>query len=204
MKSNRLILLLCVIIIFHCTGCLSLLIQDMIRNKDDPLEGIANTPQEHNRIGIALEHQGRLDEAAKHYRIAVELKPDFFEAYANLGNIYYRQRKLKDAAKFYQRALQINDSYAPALNNLAMIYIERSHNLQEALDMAQRAVDQKPDDIHLYLDTLARAYYSLGWLNTARQMLLKAKEMAPQDNESFRMATDKLLEEIDQTLKENR
>ena len=36
----------------------------------------------HNNLGLALQNQGKLDEAAEHFRKALSLKPDYAEAHA--------------------------------------------------------------------------------------------------------------------------
>jgi Flp pilus assembly protein TadD len=39
----------------------------------------------HNNLGIALQSQGRLDEAISHYRRALQINPNFASARNNLG-----------------------------------------------------------------------------------------------------------------------
>ena len=42
----------------------------------------------HSNYANFLKDEGRIDEAIKHYRIAIEIKPDFAEAYYNMGNTF--------------------------------------------------------------------------------------------------------------------
>ena len=46
-----------------------------------------NYPEAHSNLGGALADQGRLDEAAAHFRRAVALRPDYPEAHSNLGMV---------------------------------------------------------------------------------------------------------------------
>ncbi len=51
-----------------------------------------------NYYGVALQHSGRLDDAAKAYRQALALNRDLIEAHFNLGSVWLEQNK-NDAAK---------------------------------------------------------------------------------------------------------
>ena len=51
--------------------------------------------------------QGHLDEAAEQFRQVVALKPDFAEAYSNLGVVLAAQGRFLEAAEQYRRALSI-------------------------------------------------------------------------------------------------
>ena len=62
--------------------------------------------------------QGKLEEAIASYRQAVRLKPDYAEAYNNLGNALKDQGKLEEAIASYQQALRLKPDYAEAHNNL--------------------------------------------------------------------------------------
>jgi len=45
----------------------------------------------HNNLGFALAEKGKIQEAIDHYNKAIRLKPDYFEAYNNRGNVYLNQ-----------------------------------------------------------------------------------------------------------------
>ena len=47
--------------------------------------------------GVLLQDQGKLEEAIANYRQALRLKPDYAEAYNNLGNALQDQGKLEEA-----------------------------------------------------------------------------------------------------------
>jgi tetratricopeptide (TPR) repeat protein len=44
-------------------------------------------------MGLALAHLGRLDEAVEHFMKALEVRPDYREAYDNL-NVLYNKIKI--------------------------------------------------------------------------------------------------------------
>jgi tetratricopeptide (TPR) repeat protein len=80
----------------------------------------------------------------------------------------------------YQDALQIDPSYVPALNNLAWLYCERGESLNEALELAQQAKKQEPDDAHVN-DTLGWIYYKKGLYPSAVGLLESAVAKNPKD-----------------------
>ena len=51
------------------------------------------------------------------YRRALELKPDYADAYSNLGNALTDQGKLDEAVATYRKALELKPDNVKALNN---------------------------------------------------------------------------------------
>ncbi len=76
-----------------------------------------------NNLGIALKDQGRLDEAVACFRRALQLTPNFAEAYNNLGIALKDQGKLDEAVANYSRALQLKPDYADAHWNRALVWL---------------------------------------------------------------------------------
>jgi tetratricopeptide (TPR) repeat protein len=56
------------------------------------------------------------------------------------------QKNYDKAKEYYQKALKINPNFAPAANNLAYLYAETGENVDIALNLAQMAKQQFPDD----------------------------------------------------------
>ena len=63
-------------------------------------------------MGIALEEQGKLDEAIEAYKQALAIKPDYAEAYNNMGIALEEQGKFNEAIQAYTKALSIKPNYA--------------------------------------------------------------------------------------------
>jgi tetratricopeptide (TPR) repeat protein len=72
--------------------------------------------------------------------------------------LYESQRQMPEAEKAYQKALSVDSHAAVAANNLAWIYVASNRNLDEALQLAQTALQQLPDEPHVN-DTLGWIYY---------------------------------------------
>ncbi|MBD69746.1 hypothetical protein CMK21_06440, partial [Candidatus Poribacteria bacterium] len=74
-------------------------------------------------LGLALQEQGELDQAIQAYHRALEINPNYSEAYNNLGNVLKEQGKLDDAVLAYRSALGINPDYSEAHNNLGLVLL---------------------------------------------------------------------------------
>jgi predicted Zn-dependent protease len=60
-----------------------------------------------------IERDGRLDEAAEHYRRAIENKPGHRLAHFHLGRILVHQNKLAEAIEHFRQTLVVEDEQTP-------------------------------------------------------------------------------------------
>lgn len=81
----------------------------------------------HNNLGIALEEEGRLDEATAHYQRALALDPTFAEPHNNLANILMQQHREAEAIAEYFRALVLKPNSADTRVNLGSALKEQGH-----------------------------------------------------------------------------
>jgi tetratricopeptide (TPR) repeat protein len=96
------------------------------------------------------------------------------------GLLFERLGRREDAMELMRRVLQENPDHAEALNYIAFGHAESGENLLEALEMAQRAVQLKPEG-HIF-DTLGWVYFKLDRPHEASRHLEKAVEMLPADS----------------------
>lgn len=109
------------------------------------------TPQEHLNLGVAYEHSHDFDAARKEYALASREMPI---AYLYLGNIHFQRGQFNEAEKTYRKA--INKTHDPhAYNNLAWLYYIRNVKLEEAEELAMRAIDADPQNEE-FGDTLTK------------------------------------------------
>jgi tetratricopeptide (TPR) repeat protein len=94
--------------------------------------------------------------------------------------IYDAQKKYDKAKEYYEKVLKINPKFAPAANNLAYLYLEPGGNVDEALNLAQEAKRQFPEDPHIS-DTIGWAYYKKNVFSRAVGYLQEAKEKIPEN-----------------------
>lgn len=82
-------------------------------------------------------------DAISGFRQAINLDPEFFDAYLNLGNIYAQRGSWKEASKSYASALKLDDSDWHLYHNYAVCE-EHTGNIAHAVALYQRALDLNP------------------------------------------------------------
>ena len=92
---------------------------------------------------------------------------------AGLGMIYTRRRNFHAADSLYARALAVAPDHAVALNNLAYSLAERGQDLDRALELARRALDNAPENPS-FMDTLGWVYLQRDDLDGAEKWLSRA------------------------------
>jgi tetratricopeptide (TPR) repeat protein len=85
------------------------------------------TPMARFYLARVANRQGRYPEAIRQLELALQARPDFADAYAELGLIYLKQREYPSAQQALEKALKLNpDSYSANLN--LMILYQRTKN----------------------------------------------------------------------------
>ena len=128
------------------------------------------------------------DKAIEEYRKALSYRPNYGEVYSGLGDAYLIKGMTQKAAEEYKNAVRVLPVSAlvsvPAYNNLAYIYAEESQELDEALSLAQRAIQLAPKHPGI-ADTLGWVYYKKGLYDEAVANLEVASKGMP-DNPTVR------------------
>ena len=94
-------------------------------------------------LGLLRTHQGRNEEAVKLMVAALEIDPEYVDAWSNLGIAYFKERDLERAEYCSRKALEISPNFANAWANLGMTLRARNAS-EEALVAWGRALDLQP------------------------------------------------------------
>ena len=88
-----------------------------------------------NEFGLVRARQGQLEQAIAHFRDAVELEPDFFDARSNLAIALHETGQVEEAIRHYEGALRIQSTATEVLYNLylACKSLGREERAQEVL-----------------------------------------------------------------------
>jgi tetratricopeptide (TPR) repeat protein len=114
------------------------------------------------RRAVALESEGRLQEAEALYRHVLIVRPESVRAWTNLANVAADQGRREESETAYRRALAIAPGDQGALNNLAWLLLAEGTRLEEAETLATRATNQPGPDRPRALDTLGRIQLARG------------------------------------------
>ena len=97
-----------------------------------------------NIKGGLLKDLGHLDLSIKAYTEALSIKPDYFEAYNNMGLVLKKQGKLDKAIQAYKKSLSIKPNFEMALNNMGIVLLEQG-KLSKAIQAYKQALSIKPN-----------------------------------------------------------
>ena len=95
-----------------------------------------------NYLGVALMAQGRVADAAAHFRRAAALGPRDERIHFNLGNALAELSRYPEAVAAYERALAVNPDFPDAHVNLGLLLLARPDAGHGAYE---RAVAPGPD-----------------------------------------------------------
>ena len=76
-------------------------------------------------MGIILKRNGRVEEAIDSYKKAISLKPDYVQAYNNLGVLYKDEEDYENAIKMFTKAKEIQPNHQSSYYNLYLIKKEQ-------------------------------------------------------------------------------
>ena len=91
-----------------------------------------------------------------------------------------RSKQWAKAEVDMKKALELQPEQPHVLNYLGYSWIDQGINLDEAMQMIKRAVDQRPDDGYI-VDSLGWAYYRIGNYEEAVKHLERAIDLKPED-----------------------
>jgi Flp pilus assembly protein TadD len=138
--------------------------------------------QAHNNLGAILYLMGRSAEALQHYERALALRPDYVEARTNLAALLSAAGRHADAVAHFREALRSRPDYTQALAGLAWIratsFDAALRDGDEAVTLAERAIDAAGRRDLAALDALAAAYASVGRFDEATGIAASGEQAA--------------------------
>lgn len=122
-------------------------------------------------VGDEAYRNNNMQEAVDAYQNGLNLFPEHYEAWLNLGNIYVAYEDYYSAAQAYQNAILAKENYTLARMNLGIISAEKLGDFDSAIAEYQSIVDSKHfllsipfvfDNKKSETDNKAIAYYNMG------------------------------------------
>lgn len=101
---------------------------------------------------------------SKAYQKTIEIRPNNYHSWNNLGNAYIDLQKYKESIYCYKQAIEINDTFEKAWYNLGATYVDLKQ-YEKAIPCYERAIGIKPD---------FDSWYSLGLTYTDMKIYEKA------------------------------
>ena len=157
--------------------------KDRIRQQmnDADRDFLANQKYEE---GLKLYYEGNFNGAIKLYSEALEINPNYFEAYTNRGNAYGKLRQYEPALQDFNKSIGINPNYEWAYCNRGVVYYDLGQ-FERAIEDYTQAIKINPND-ELYYNNRGNAYLQLFQYKLAIKDYDKAIEFNPNYSTAYR------------------
>ncbi|MBD2635629.1 tetratricopeptide repeat protein [Limnothrix sp. FACHB-881] len=132
------------------------------------------------RQGIGQDCRKRYEEAIASFDKALQLSPDFYEAWFRRGCALINLKRYEEAIASFDKAIQFKPDYHYAWDGrgLTLLFLERH---EEAISIFDRAIQLKPD-YHYAWSSRGRALKNLGRYEEAIASYDKAIQFKPDDH----------------------
>ncbi|NLX19521.1 MAG: tetratricopeptide repeat protein [Desulfobulbus sp.] len=127
--------------------------------------------------GAELHLAGRLADAERCYRQALEIDDSSAVAHNNLAFLLMQRREFAEAEQEYRRAIELSPAYATAYTNLGQAYL-LMQRWDEAEEYLTRATELDADAFHAY-ESLAKLAMVYGDSNRAVSYWEEANRIRP-------------------------
>ncbi|KAF5433807.1 Tetratricopeptide (TPR) repeat containing protein [Candidatus Methanophagaceae archaeon] len=127
--------------------------------------------------------KGNKETAIEYYTKALELNPEYPDAYYNRGATYYNLKDYEKAISDYNKALELNQEYVDAYNNRGLAYGDLK-DYGKAISDFNKAIELNPEYADAY-NNRGAAYYDLTEYEVAISDWNKAIELNPEDATAY-------------------
>ena len=134
-------------------------------------------------LGTLYLQTNKLGLAKRLLKKAVLIKPDFVEAYNNLGATLKGLGEYNEAAKYLQKALQIKPEYVDAYSNLGAV-LNILGEYQQAKKYLEKAIKIKPKFLNSYKN-LALTFQELGDIKQEINCFKKLAELEKTPSDAY-------------------
>ena len=136
----------------------------------------------YQRIGDSYRRARNFTQSRDSYMKALALGNDTVVLHRNLGMALEQLGEDLAAEGHLLRALELNPSDAYALNYLGYWWADEGRNLEQAIGLIERAVEERPGS-GFFVDSLGWVHFKLGDPQKAVGYLERATELEPSDPE---------------------
>lgn len=140
--------------------------------------------EENNDRGVMLYYRRELSGAEAQFKKAIDLRPDFYEAYNNLGLAISDQGRREEAVAAFKKAVELSPEAPEAYNNLGCLY-KGKKDYQQAVEYFNQAIAKQSDYSLAYLN-LGTAYEEMEKFDLAIKSWEKVLAVQPTNDEARR------------------
>lgn len=157
---------------------------EAIEHLEPLLEAAPDDRRAYLALGGVYASQQKFAEAAEVYERAIARidtpEPADWNLYYQRGIAYERTKQWDKAEPNFHQALELFPDHPQVLNYLGYSWVDMGINLEEGLELIERAVELRPSDGYI-VDSLGWAYYRLERYEEAVTELERAVNLMPAD-----------------------
>ncbi|NJO94181.1 MAG: tetratricopeptide repeat protein [Hydrococcus sp. RM1_1_31] len=142
-----------------------------------------NFAVEYNQLGLALQTERKATEAIAAYQQAIQLSPQYVDAYINLGNIFSEQERFSEAIATYQKAIQLAPQQAKIHDRLGKTFVQQKE-WESAIAAYGKAIQLDPKNA-TFRQNLGKALAEEGKLKQAIAAYRKAIEIDSSNSDLY-------------------
>ena len=135
-----------------------------------------NEPNILAALGRSYDLQGRAAQAVTSFKRALEIDPEMFQSYNDLGAVYFKNKDYRLAEMNFEAALRLRPDTPISRFNLGLCYA-REERYSDASRELERAIQLMPRDAYALYE-LGLAYEKLGRLEEARRVMERGRGLA--------------------------
>jgi len=133
--------------------------------------------------GTIFYQLNRHEEALEAYEKAIELKPDYAEAWTTKGTIFHQLNRHEEALEAYEKAIELKPGYAEAWCGKGNAFCNLNRH-EEAIAAYEKAIELKPDYAEAWCGK-GNAFYNLNRHEEAIEAIDKAIELKSDFTEAW-------------------
>ena len=131
-------------------------------------------------IGKTYLQEGKLPQASRQFEEILKTDANFSDAHFYLGAVHLARHKYEKAENAYLHVIELEPSSAEAHERLAHLYGIRGIYLDKAIQLAEKAIDLKPDSA-AYYNTLSWLHFLNKDYEKAETSVMKALALQPEN-----------------------
>lgn len=144
----------------------------------------------HYLIGLSYDRLDEYDQAIAAYQQALEINPEYTEAWLGLGVVQRLSGDFEAARAAYQEALRLNPDLAEAHSSLGTLYVLEDQP-EAAINEFEEAIRLNPELATAH-SNLAVAYAMVGRFEDADRALARAVELGYASGDEIQQQIDEL------------
>jgi len=130
-----------------------------------------------NIFGMSSIQIGLFDLAERAYKKSISIKPDYTDAYINLGITLKEQGKFEEAIQVYETCISVKPNIAEVYNNMGCALRDQK-NIKKAIQAFRKSISLKLDYAEAYYN-IATAYKEIGKNDKAIKAFNKCISLKP-------------------------